>query len=183
MKTDVADQRHTDNRLPWSSQLVSFDRDASLWRTHTVPRASHACTGPTLPATSVTFSTAGLATIVFFSSNPQLGPKYDRRDHSEWNHPVQYFERRNCGRFSIRGQHFDIVQQSRLIHDICSAILSHLHDSTRPYSGQARAWQAAFTILPPHLLPVSRCVFRLSEVNRSGSTLPLRLVSVQKFVS
>ena len=79
------------------SQLVFFDRNSFLWVTHTVPRASHVYTRTTLLATSQALSTAGLATVMFFSSNPQRGAKYDRRDHGQWNHSAQYFGGLNCG--------------------------------------------------------------------------------------
>lgn len=91
MKTNGADAYQQPTTMV-HSQNISFDRDPSLWRTHTVPSASHACTEPALLPTRAALSTAGLATIVFFSSNPQLCPKYDRRDSSEWNHSAQYFK-------------------------------------------------------------------------------------------
>ena len=96
LKTNVVDA-HRQPTTMVHRQPVSFDRDPYLWLTHTVPSASHARTEPTLLATRVALSTAGLATVTFFSSNPQIGPKHDRRDRGEWNHSAPYFEGRNYG--------------------------------------------------------------------------------------
>jgi hypothetical protein len=65
------------------SQLVFFDRDPSLWLTHTIPRASYGFAEPALLATRMALSMAGLATLVFFSCRPLRDAKYDRKDHGQ----------------------------------------------------------------------------------------------------
>ena len=64
-------------------QLVFFDRDPSLWLTHTTPRASYGFTEPALLATGMALGVASLATLVFFSCGLLRSVKYDWKDHSQ----------------------------------------------------------------------------------------------------
>jgi hypothetical protein len=45
------------------SQLIFFDRDPSLWSTHTIPGASNGFTEPALLATRVALGMAGLSVL------------------------------------------------------------------------------------------------------------------------
>ena len=64
-------------------QLVYFDRDPSIWLTHTIPTASYRPMEPALLATSMALVMAGLATVEFFTPNRLRDVKYDRKGHGQ----------------------------------------------------------------------------------------------------
>ena len=128
--------------------------------------------------------------------------KYDRKGRGGRIIPRIDSGIRIMANFSIRSQHFDVVQHSRSGHDICSSYLPHLRDyvwavdlyfdSTRSSSGQATPLYMSlanrflnstttrlvkFKVLDQRLL-------RPCQANADDSPLPLGLAaSAQRFVS
>jgi len=112
---------NTNSSLPITTvvlgQLVSFDRGPSLWLTHVTLRLL--VTSQSQHPRALYGSNSGcLATVGSFTSNRPRDTKYDRKSRGERIIPRIDSGVRIMANFSIRSQHFDVVQHSRSGHDI-----------------------------------------------------------------